>query len=385
MRNAYCLLILVWSFLSRSQWTKISPHVFTLSLNNDRESERQRRKVPSSEPETTCRPSGENVTWLTSSVCPCHGSPACVRVSMSQSLRVQSAEPDTMYFPSGETATEKTFLLWPVNGSPMCALVCTSQMLIVLSDEPETIFWPSGENMTNWTRFPCPVKMRLREETFNEIRGMNYKSRTVWAYSGKSGRETVLYWGQFSCPWWMNHQSCQAARGNPSFETKMTERPGFQLPLWWCALSVHGRNLYYTRFPWYNRIMRAFLHLWLGWNWRMNMYIFNDLPRFANSFTVCDDALGLSKNCSRAFLIWSYRSSSTHVSCSLEFSWVLILCATPCRIFQKLTSSWGGGDAFDVYLELKSKELWIFWPGWIFRGFPRCQLLKWLNIHHAPI
>ena len=66
------------------------------------------RIVSSPEPETMCRPSGENATELTGSVCPTKR-PAAVSPVVAFHIRiVPSSEAEAMCWPSGDNATDMT-------------------------------------------------------------------------------------------------------------------------------------------------------------------------------------------------------------------------------------------------------------------------------------
>ncbi|KFX85880.1 hypothetical protein V490_09351 [Pseudogymnoascus sp. VKM F-3557] len=69
-----------------------------------------------------------------------------------------SSEPETTCMPSGEKATEVTELKWPSSlwsGPP----VITSQSCTVLSQEPETTCLPSGEKATEVTELEWPSSL----------------------------------------------------------------------------------------------------------------------------------------------------------------------------------------------------------------------------------
>src|SRR5213075_3020394 len=98
-------------------------------------------------------------TDVTKSACPWRGSEIAVPVSASQNLIVLSSEPETTCFPSGENATDVTLSVCLWRGSEIAVPVSASQNLIVLSQEPETTCFPSGENATHET-LVCPSQVR---------------------------------------------------------------------------------------------------------------------------------------------------------------------------------------------------------------------------------
>lgn len=161
--------------------------------------------VPSSDPDASHWPSGENAVEITSSRWPSNVSThrpdavsqistvllsnatrspsgenptdqtqlllanVCIQCldTASQILIVLSYGPDTTCWPLGENATELTKSLWPSKACIQRPDV-VSQILIVLSLEPDTTCWPLGENATDSTvlLWPNPSSTRFPSEAY---------------------------------------------------------------------------------------------------------------------------------------------------------------------------------------------------------------------------
>src|SRR6266702_2110547 len=100
------------------------------------------------------RPSGENVTDQTESVCPVNGPASASPVVVFHIRIVPSHEPETIHWPSGEKATDQTEPVYPVNGLASVSPVVAFQTRIVPLEEPETMRWPSGESAMERTTPP---------------------------------------------------------------------------------------------------------------------------------------------------------------------------------------------------------------------------------------